>query len=39
MTTLFENKWLSLKSVYIDGYGDYIYSHETRCNGREYSLL
>ena len=34
MKTLLENKWLSLKQV-----GNYIFSHETRSNGKILALL
>lgn len=31
---LFNNKWISLRKI-----GNYVYSHETRCNGKIVSIL
>jgi len=39
--TLYHNKWLSLKSISCKEFGDqeYVFSHETRCNGKILSIL
>jgi hypothetical protein len=39
--TLFANEWLSLKRIVAPekGINGYIYSHETRCNGKIISIL
>jgi 8-oxo-dGTP pyrophosphatase MutT (NUDIX family) len=40
VTTIFQNKWLSLKKIKSDGAGDgYIYSHETRCDGKIIAVI
>lgn len=38
---LYNNEWLSLKRIISpeDGVADYVFSHETRCNGKIVSLL
>jgi hypothetical protein len=39
--TIFDNKWLSLKEIKEpeQGINGYIFSHETRCNGKIISML
>lgn len=36
---LCENKWVSLIERTLDGHDPYVYSHETRCQGRIVALL
>lgn len=38
-TELYHNKWLSLKEIKSDLTKSYIYSHETRCDGKIVSIL
>lgn len=37
--TLYENKWISLKKIVSDEHHDYIFSHETSCNGKKVAIL